>query len=115
MIWKKYCSYEDVREVRACVYLHAWAGRAYYVGKLGRSWFGGRYGPSYRHWIDGCLEHGAELYVATLPDDNDRSVLDAVESALIDKLRPLKNIRKPGIESDLYLHHVGDIPEQLRE
>ena len=113
IVWTGCGSYEVAREYRSCVYLHEWDGKAYYVGKVDHTWFGGRYGPSYRHWIDGCLEHGARLYVGNV-DEKGQDLLDAVESILIGTLNPPKNIRRPYRKQEVSLHHVGEIPGQLQ-
>jgi hypothetical protein len=112
--WTRCGSYEEARNYGACVYLHEWSGKAYYVGKVDRTFFGGRYGPSYRHWIDGCLEHGARLYVGSL-DNEGQGVLDAIESILIEALNPPKNVRRTDLKQDIALHHIGEVPAQLQE
>jgi len=111
--WLRCGSYDEARNYTVCLYVHEWAGKAYYVGKVGRAFFGGRYTLSYRHWIDGCLEHGGQLYIGTLVEGSE-DLLDAVESILIETLKPPKNIRKPPCQKDVTLYHVGETPKQLQ-
>ncbi|MBI2862269.1 MAG: hypothetical protein HYX89_05575 [Chloroflexi bacterium] len=116
--WKQCSSYEEAKDQYDCVYLHEWSGKAYYVGVCDRSVFGGnprkindnkmnpRYGPSYRHWIDGCLEHGGRLYVAKVSEG---VALSDVEDALIAQLHPPKNTSKPFVK-EVMVEHRGDVP-----
>ena len=121
--WKECFSYEDARDFYSCVYIHEWDGRAYYIGKVGVSVFGGnqrdvggrrrapRYGSSYRHWIDGCLEHGARLFIGIPPQQD----IDDAENKLIALLQPVKN-RDGGYDNPwITLNHVGDVPEYLKQ
>ena len=114
VMWTRFISYEEVRNQSSCVYLHEWFGKVYYVGIVRRgTWFGGRYGKSYSHWIDGCLEHGAKLYLGTI-DDTDKDFLDTVEALLIKRLEPPKNVRKPYPRYEITLSHSGVVPSSVR-
>ena len=65
--WKEFNSCEDAKDSTYCVYVHERDERAYYVGMIGfRKTFDGRYGQSYRHWIDSCLEYGSKLHIGTV-------------------------------------------------
>jgi hypothetical protein len=115
--WKKCSSYEEAKDEYDCIYLHEWNGKAYYVGICDRSIFGGnarkvngvkmnpRYGYSYRHWIDGCLEHGGCLYIGKVSQE---AVLSDVEETLIGQLNPPKNTPKPYIKK-VPIEHGGDM------
>ena len=113
--WVRCESYEEAREHRSCVYVHEWFGEAYYIGKIGKvTWFGGRYNTSYRHWIDGCLEHGARLYVGRLAAEHE-DLIDVIEYMLLGVMNPPKNVRKTLRSNDVTLLHVGQVPAQLQE
>lgn len=117
--WTRCRTYKDAIDALECVYLHEWDGKPYYWGICDRSVFGGnsrtisgqrrqpRYGSSYRHWIDGCLEHGAGLYIGKC-EAADGFHLQNVEATLIAEFPSTKN-REPGRK--VYdIVHVGDIP-----
>lgn len=142
--WKKVGSYEEAKDFHSAVYIHDWQDAPYYIGKLGETVFGGsprsirgslkypdnsnpRYGSSYSHWIDGCLEHGANLYIGTFPDfseaadlgDNERKeilrlLIGVVEKILQVQLQPIKgNVPSISIPDLLRLQHTGEIPPYL--
>ena len=153
--WTECSSYEKAKDFKSCVYIHEWDGSAYYVG-LSNYWFGGnqrkldgkkrsaRYSTSYRHWIDGCLERGARLFVGKLrdpkctaveyvlevkkykwlPEKHDREEVIArsialtnkeIEDKLIAQLVPPANRKDKRDHAGLILVHIGDVPEYLKQ
>jgi hypothetical protein len=71
-----------------------------------------RYGSSYRHWIEGCLEHGATLYIGKCSAD-EQFDLELVESTLIAELPSDKNRDAGRKVYDLI--HLGEIPLCVRQ
>ena len=147
--WKECFSYEDARDFYSCVYIHEWDRQAYYVGFADKSVFGGsqrniggrrrapRYSSSYTHWINGCLERGARLFIGTWTFDpvhetnlkNKDVIVKYAEKKLIDLLDPPANIKKGNdydykewhrfqeqeLDKLTRLKHIGDVPEYLRQ
>ena len=124
--WFECFSYDDAKDFHSCVYIHEWDGNAYYVGMIGKSVFGGprrkledgemrnpRYGPSYSHWIDGCLEHGARLFVGISTDMKAIRLIKTVENELIGMLNPIKNKATNNSSVRLVLKHSGKVPSCL--
>ena len=121
--WTKCHTYQEASGFTNCLYLHEWDARPYYWGICNESVFGGnprliegkrrqpRYGSSYRHWIEGCLEHGGGLYVGKCKSDEPFD-LKQVESTLIAALPSAKN-RESG-QKVYEVIHVGDIPACTR-
>ena len=76
--WKHCRSYDEAKDFSRIIYLHQWNGEPFYWGKAHNSFFGGhkrkkdglhvsgRYNAGYRHWIEGCLRHGGQLFVGQL-------------------------------------------------
>ena len=118
--WVECCSYDEAKDYFSCVYIHERDGQAYYVGIVDNSVFGGstreigdrrrspRYGVSYRHWIDGCLEYGARFFIGT-PRLTSRYSIKNVEDQLIDHLRPVKNA-DIGYTAQFRIRHLGAVP-----
>ena len=123
LTWKRCLTYEDARNYTGIVYLHEWNDKPFYWGKAQKSYFGGhmrtynegkisgRYNVGYRHWIEGCLRHGAKLYIAIL-DQKALSAISAVENYLIATYPSDMNTKvlKP---IQLVLAHEGDVPASL--
>ena len=75
--WIKCESYEKAEDYHHVIYLHEWSGKPFYWG-IANTFFGGnrrelygkerssRYNPGYKHWIEGCLQHGACLFIGEL-------------------------------------------------
>lgn len=93
--WKECKSYDEAKNYRGIVYLHEWYGDPFYWGLADTTKFGGnrqkidedghlnpRYGSSYKHWIEGCLRHGAKLYIGE-PDGIGTKTLLEIEKQLI--------------------------------
>lgn len=119
--WRKCESYDDASDYRGVIYLHEWDGEPFYWGKAHRSFFGGhrrtrsgvtaagRYASGYRHWIEGCLRHGARLYIGVL----DRSAverIDEIEQHLISTHPSEMNCRTTSVRNCVVLEHTGDVP-----
>ena len=74
IIWKQCKTYADARDYTGVIYLHERDDKPFYWGIAHKSFFGGHmrahnegkisggYNAGYRHWIEGCLQHGAKLY-----------------------------------------------------
>lgn len=115
-------SYDEAKNYSRVIYLHSWDDMPFYWGKAHNSFFGGhkrkrdglhasgRYNSGYRHWIEGCLRHGAKLYVGVL-DSVALSNVDELENYLIHKYGHVMNskISKPARE--LVIQHLGTVPE----
>ena len=118
--WTRCNSYQNTINFYGCVYLHEWIGKPFYWGKVDKSVFGGnqriiggrrrsaRYGPSYRHWIEGCLQHGGRLYIGKV-SPNDSITIEQVEMELLRSYPPeieqkLKEVPR------INLQHHGELP-----
>lgn len=124
--WKRCRSYDEARDYSRVVYLHEWGGEPFYWGKAHNSFFGGhkrerdglhasgRYNAGYRHWIEGCLRHGACLFVGIL-DDEALEIIDEVENFLIYTYGHVMNTRVEEPNRELQIEHVGDVPYTIRE
>ena len=122
--WKQCITYEQARDYTGIIYLHEWFDRPFYWGKAHKSFFGGhmrtheesrmsgRYNAGYRHWIEGCLQHGAKLYIGVL-DAEALTAIDAVENLLIDRYPTTMNTRKQ-TPANFDLVHMGDIPATIQ-
>ena len=94
IVWLRCESYKAARDFWGIIYVHECDGKPFYWGKAHKSFFGGhmrtrdgltasgRYNAGYRHWIEGCLRHGARLYVGKLDEEALRCV-DELERYLI--------------------------------
>jgi len=119
--WVRCESYEAARDYSRIIYLHEWDGKPFYWGKAHNSFFGGhkrkrdglqasgRYNAGYRHWIEGCLRHGARLYVGKL-DDEALQCVDELEKFLIHRYGSEMNSRMEPPAQRLLIQHEGDIP-----
>jgi len=119
--WVQCKSYEEAKNFCDIIYLHQWNGKPFYWGICDNSVFGGnprtingrrrnpRYGPSYRHWIEGCLRHGGTLHIGK-PTERENYNLEDIELSLIaqfpSEMNPEVNARI--IVQDI--KHSGDIP-----
>jgi len=122
--WKRCITYDQARDYTGIIYLHQWRDRPFYWGKAHKSYFGGhmrkheegkisgRYNVGYRHWIEGCLRHGAKLYIGKL-DTEGFATIDTVENYLITKFPSEMNTKKAE-PADLTIEHVGDVPASIR-
>lgn len=122
--WKHCITYDQARNETGIIYLHEWDNKPFYWGKAHKSYFGGhmrkyeegkisgRYNAGYRHWIEGCLRHGAKLYVGKLDADGFVAI-DAIENYLIAQYgsEMNKKVTKP---ADLTIEHIGDVPASIR-
>ncbi|KVV21679.1 hypothetical protein WK80_23420 [Burkholderia multivorans] len=114
-------SYDDAKNYTRVIYLHEWDGKPFYWGMVNNSYFGGhkrkrgedeitgRYANGYRHWIEGCLRHGARLYIGVLDADSVARLKD-VEAYLIERFPSAMNSDKPAVRGRFDLWHSGDVP-----
>lgn len=111
--WEKCESYEKAKGHSGVIYLYEWSGQPFYWGKVGfDSSFEIRYHPSYRHLIEGCLRHGACLFIGKL-DEEARKHISDLENYLICKYpsamnKKPKKPKKP--KTQLNIEHKGNIP-----
>jgi hypothetical protein len=103
--WTRCRTYAEARDRSRMIYLHEWHGKPFYWG---------RYNSGYRHWIDGCLLHGATLYIGQL-DAEALAQVDVVETFLIRTYGHVMNRRIAGPVSDLQIKHCGDVPGVIRQ
>jgi len=123
--WVQCESYDDAKNHSRVIYLHEWNGKPFYWGKANNSFFGGhkrkydglhasgRYNSGYRHWIEGCLRHGAKLYIGRL-DEHERTRIDDIENYLIVTFGHVMNTRIYAVAGDLVVEHKGAIPDSIR-
>jgi hypothetical protein len=123
--WTACKTYAEARDYSRIIYLHEWDGKPFYWGKAHNSHFGGhkreidgleasgRYNSGYRHWIEGCLRHGAKLYVGRL-DAEALECIDEVEHYLIRTYGHEVNTRVKDSVRQLAIVHVGDVPDSIR-
>ena len=122
--WKHVNSYEEAKNFFQEIYLHEWDGKPFYWGKVDGSVFGGtprnignrkrnaRYNPGYKHWIEGCLQHGGRLYIGQIEDMGDYSH-DQIEAYLIAQFPSTMNRRTKPTSRILPIHQCGDLPLSL--
>ena len=111
--WEECVSYKKAKGHSGVIYLHEWSGKPFYWGKVGvKSSFGSRYRPGYRHWIEGCLRHGACLFIGKL-DEEAHKHLNDLENYLICKYGSVMNkqIKKP--TTQINFEHKGNIPDTI--
>lgn len=123
--WNNCKTYEDARDYSRIIYLHEWDNKPFYWGKAHNSFFGGhkrkkdglhasgRYNAGYRHWIEGCLRHGAKLYVGVL-DEEALAYIDEVENFLIHTYGHVMNTKVDAPVRRLDIQHAGDVPASIR-
>lgn len=119
--WVKCETYDEAKDYSEVIYLHEWSGKPFYWGKAHKSFFGGhkrsrdglnasgRYNSGYRHWIEGCLKHGACLFIGKL-DAEAIEKIDELENYLIHKYGHVMNARVETPENEMAVEHCGDIP-----
>jgi hypothetical protein len=122
--WVQCERYDDAKDYSRIIYLHEWDGKPFYWGKANNSFFGGhmrqydglhasgRYNSGYRHWIEGCLRHGAKLYIGLL-DEEARTRIDDIENLLICKYGHVMNTRICTVAADLVIEHIGAVPDSI--
>ena len=127
LFWSKCLTYQDAKNYTKVIYLHEWSGKAFYWGKADNSFFGGtprkrktdgkkcsgRYNSGYKHWIEGCLKHGASLYVAEILENIEEYTLDEIEGYLIVNYGSEMNNRKNS-KKNLVIQHEGEVPETIK-
>ena len=124
--WTECHSYGEAKDYFESVYVHERDGQAYYVGKLDKTVFGGsqrriggkkrspRYASSYSHWIDGCLDYGARLFIGLFQSSPIYSIAD-VESELQRLLQPAKDKSKRSTPASFKLSHAGNVPACVKQ
>ena len=111
--WKKCVSYEKAKGHSGVIYLFEWNGQPFYWGKVGfDSSFGIRYASSYEHLIEGCLRHGACLFIGKL-DEEARNHIDDLENYLICKYGFVMNKRIEKPTTQINFEHKGNIPDVI--
>jgi hypothetical protein len=122
--WIRCKSYEEAQNYCRIIYLHEWEGKPFYWGKAHNSFFGGgkrnrdglnasgRYNAGYRHWIEGCLRHGAHLYIGML-DAEALSSVNEVENQLIHEYGSVMNSKAAVPTRHLQIAHDGDVPQSI--
>lgn len=123
--WIRCDSYDDAKNYSHVLYLHEWHEKPFYWGKADNSFFGGhkrkydglhatgRYNSGYRHWIEGCLRHGAKLYIGRL-DNMARTRIDDLENYLIATFGHVMNTKVDTVAADLVVEHIGSVPGSIR-
>lgn len=124
IVWTRCKTYEDAKNYRGIIYLHEWNDRPFYWGKAHRSCFGGnrrkisgsvangRYSSGYRHWIEGCLLHGAKLYIGQLCAQALASI-DEIEQHLIHTYGHVANRNISLVVPELRISHRGEVPASI--
>ncbi len=121
--WKLCKTYNEAKDYKGAIYLHECSDKPFYLGMVDKSKFGGnrkkignkylnpRYGSSYKHWIEGCLRHGANLYIGVIKDTNGHP-LKNIEKQLIYDFPSEMN--KPEQTQNISIEHIGDVPLSIR-
>lgn len=121
--WKRCLTYKDACNYTGVIYLHEWDNEPFYWGKAHNSFFGGhqrkhnaskmsgRYNSGYSHWIEGCLRHGAWLYIGEL-DVGALEFIDEIENYLISTYPSEMNKRRLTFK-ELNLIHEGEVPNSI--
>ena len=124
LTWTQCKTYEEAQDHSHITYLHEWNDKPFYWG-IARTYFGGsrralegkmvsgRYNSGYRHWIEGSLQNGAKLYVASITR-GDKSRLQEIENYLICNFGHVANRRETQIVQDLDVSHSGRVPASIR-
>lgn len=118
-------SYERAKDFTGVVYLHEWDDTPFYWGKCDKSFFGGdrrttgerrcgRYGTSYRHWIEGCTQHGGKLYIGTPVKNDKQYTVGQIEQTLIALYPSVMNDKRDGKKIVPVISFTGDIPASVR-
>ncbi len=123
--WIECNTYDQAKNFTEIIYLHEWNEKPFYWGICLKTFFGGskrldlngknrhgRYGPSYKHWIEGCLQHGAKLYVGQVSEDSVLH-LNQIENYLIKEIGSCMN-SKTKICTKISLEHEGNVPMSIQ-
>lgn len=111
--WVRCHTYEEARNVSGAIYLHEWNGKPFYWGKEHQG-FCNLDEPSYRHWIEGCLQHGGILFMGNPSSDALTRIDDIVSFLIHTHGHVMNSCQHPAIES-LQIEHVGDLPTCLHQ
>ena len=124
--WVQCTSYDEAKDYSRIIYLHEWNREPFYWGKAHNSFFGGhkrkrdeleasgRYNSGYRHWIEGCLQHGAKLYIGQL-NEAALANIDEIENYLIHTYGHKMNTKVYEPRRKLSVSHVGDVPSSIND
>ena len=119
--WIKCETYDEAKDYSRIIYLHEWGGKPFYWGKAHNSHFGGhkreiadlnasgRYNSGYRHWIEGCLQHGACLFIGEL-DAEALDNIDELENYSIYEYGHVMNSKVKVPLRELLVEHTGQVP-----
>ena len=122
--WNRCFTYKEACDYTGVIYLHEWDEKPFYWGKAHNSFFGGhsrkynankmsgRYNSGYSHWIEGCLRHGARLYIGELENEALESI-NEIENYLISTYPSEMNKRKSLLQ-ELNLTHEGEVPKSIK-
>ena len=120
--WVRCLNYDSARNFSRVIYLHEWNARAFYWGKAHNSFFGGhkrkigglhasgRYNSGYRHWIEGCLQHGGKLYIGNL-ERKDVHLINEIEQQLIQEYGHVMNAKIKEAPPGMTIRHTGEVPD----
>ena len=123
--WRQCQTYEEAQDHFGILYLHEWNEKPFYWGKAHKSAFGGRkrllnglyvnprYALGSRHGIEGCLRHGAKLYIGTL-DEEALGCITSVEAFLIHRYGSVMNKPPSATVAPLDIDHAGTVPASIR-
>ncbi|MCK9398338.1 MAG: hypothetical protein M0Q44_22475 [Methylobacter sp.] len=124
IVWHHCTSYEEARNYSRIIYLHEWNDKPFYWGMAHNSFFGGhmreldglrasgRYNTGYRHWIEGCLRHGAKLYIGSLSKEALEHIIE-VENFLIYTYGHEMNTKVTPPARLLEIKHIGSVPVSI--
>lgn len=123
--WVRYKSYDSAQDQTGVIYLHERNGIPFYWGIADKSVFGGntrsingekknpRYGRSYRHWIESCLQSGSRLYIGCVENLGNYNLED-IEAHLLktygsEMNEPIANTN----QVTEVIQHYGNVPESI--
>lgn len=122
--WISCQDYDEAKNYSGVLYLHERDGKPFYWGKADKSFFGGhkrkynglhasgRYNSGYRHWIEGCLRHGAKLYIAK-PEENASNLVAKIEKYLIHRYPAVMNTKMNPPSRAMTIEHTGTVPATI--
>lgn len=126
--WTRCDSYQEAKDFTGIIYVYFWPGeKPFYWGIAHGSYFGGhqrkvagtdqkrsgRYSNSYSHWIEGCLQHGAKLYIGQV-GKKDLEHIEIIENHLINTFGHQRNRKiTPGVFVESLIHQ-GEVPDFIK-
>ncbi len=121
--WIQCRTYDEAKDYTKIIYLHEWSDKPFYWGIVDKSKFGGnrqkikngylnpRYGSSYKHWIEGCIQHGAKLYIGKIKNTKVFELKD-IEKQLIHDFP--SEMGQQAESKNIMIEHIGDVPLSFR-